>query len=194
MRARKSSEELGVRSEEVVIRERRKLSLRSARELGLPDEHIHFLDFTDGAIADRPQPETERLQRLIADIAPTAIFVPHSGEGWPDHLAAREIILNLQHCHDCHNRESRKQKFSTIIYEYAVWMWYYNVWRLDWRNAFRFRMSKSELSAKRQAVDAYVKPLAPNGKPWSGVLPRPFLYANTRPLELYFRHEDIDRS
>lgn len=157
-----------------VIKARRRLTLDSARQLGLPKENIHFLDFEDGSIGSRPKTEIDRLGELIDVIKPDNILVPHSGEGWPDHLAAREIGIEIA-------------PPSTTVWEYCVWMWYYNVWNLDWKNAAVLRMSESEHDAKLRAVDAYVTPLAPCGAPWSGVLPKPFLKANRSKTELYFR-------
>lgn len=159
-----------------IIRARRKLTLDSAKNLGLRDDNIHFLDFKDGYISDRSEKEMSQLKKLIEEINPSSIFVPHWGEGWPDHIATREIILSI----------FSQRSAIPSIYEYCVWMWYYNVWNHDWKNAFKFRMSKEEHKAKLRAIDAYIKPLAPNGKPWSGVLPKAFIYANTLKTELYF--------
>lgn len=161
-------------NEAKVIEARRKLTLNSSKELGLPKENIHFLDFKDGSIGELPEAEMSRLKELIGILDPKNIFVPHNGEGWPDHLAARQIGIELA------------PKRSTI-WEYCVWMWYYNVWNLDWKNAYVLRMTEKEHSAKLRAVDAYVKPLAPCGVPWSGVLPKPFLKANRSKTELYFK-------
>lgn len=160
--------------ESEVIKARRQLTLNSAHELGLPKTNIHFLDFIDGKISAQPQEEIEKLGTLISKLKPSVIFVPHSGEGWPDHLAVREIGIKLA-------------PESATVYEYCVWMWYYNVWRLDWKNARSLKMTKEEHEAKLRAVEAYVKPLAPIGAPWSGILPKPFLRANTSDIELYFK-------
>ena len=162
-----------------VIKTRRNLTLNSAKALGLPEDNIHFLDFVDGHIGERQETEMARLKDLIDQLKPDAIFVPHSGEGWSDHINTREIILNSQF-------SIFKVQFPKV-YEYCVWMWYYNVWNLDWRNAFQLKMTDSEHSAKLKAMNAYIKPLAPCGQPWSGVLPKPFIKANTSRRELYFK-------
>lgn len=161
-------------SETDVVNARRKLTLDSARQLGLPEENILFFDFKDGDIAARPESGMSRLRKMIEDLKPDNILVPHSGEGWPDHLTAREIGIEIA-------------PTRTAVWEYCVWMWYYNVWNLDWKNAAVLRMSESEHAAKQRAVDAYVTPLAPCGAPWSGVLPKPFLKAHRSKTELYFR-------
>lgn len=163
-------------SESEVVEARRKLTLASARELGLPKENIHFLDFTDGSIADRLEKETTRLKELITQLQPSTILVPHSGEGWPDHLVTRELGLQLA-------------PKDAEVYEYCVWMWYYNVWNLDWKNARKIEMTDIEHAAKLRAVNIYVSAKAPNGDPWSGFLPKPFLRANTSRRELYFLNQ-----
>lgn len=161
-------------SETDVVHARRRLTLNSVRQLDLPEGNINFFDFKDGDIAARPESEMSRLRKMIKDLGPDNILVPHSGEGWPDHLAARDIGIELA-------------PDNASVWEYCVWMWYYNVWRLDWKNAAVLSMSDTEHSAKLRAVDAYVKPLAPCGAPWSGELPEPFLKANRSRSELYFR-------
>lgn len=174
--------------ESEVIEARRKLTLASAHELGLPEANIHFLDFIDGSIADRPKKEIQRLRELIAHLNPSAILVPHHGEGWPDHIEVREIINEESTIDEgTKMREVKTVSFNQPqIIEYCVWMWYYNVWNLDWKNARKVEMTDSEHAAKLHAVDIYVSAKAPNGDPWSGFLPKPFLKANTSQRELYF--------
>ena len=117
----------------------------------------------------------KKLRQLVADINPESVFVPHWGEGWPDHINTAKIVRDIAPA-------------SAEIWEYCVWMWYYNVWRgLDWHNARRLPMTPEEHALKLKAMDAYVSPLAPCGKPWSGVLPPLFLEANSAKRELYFK-------
>ncbi len=161
-------------SDEEIIAARHQLTLRAAATLGLPESHIHCLHYPDGAVA-LEHSETDRLQALLSELAPQSVFVPHCGEGWSDHLQAAEITKYLLKGQD------------VSIYEYCVWMWYYNVWRLDYRNARVLRMSRAQHQRKLQAIDEYVTPQAPCGKPWSGVLPKPFLKAARWSRELYFK-------
>ena len=159
-------------SAEEIITARHQLTLKAAITLGLPESHIHCLSYPDGGVA-LGHPETERLQALLSELDPQSVFVPHCGEGWSDHLQAAEITKCLMTGKD------------VTIYEYCVWMWYYNVWRLDYRNARVLRMSRVHHQRKLQAIDEYVTPQAPCSKPWSGVLPKPFLKAAKWNKELY---------
>ena len=80
--------------ESTLVESRRNLSRRAAKVLGLPLEHLYFLDYPDGSIAFDCA-ETEKLKTLIDRLSPTTVFIPHKGEGWSDHLAAGEIVKNL---------------------------------------------------------------------------------------------------
>lgn len=152
---------------------RRALVEKANRLLGINNDHLFFLRYEDGNINFFSN-ETCKLKEIIDNIQPDAIFVPHHGEGWTDHLATREIGLKL----------ASKQM---SVYEYCVWFWYYNTWNLDWKNAFTLSMTKAEHTLKNRAIDTYVLPKAPCGKPWSGVLPKVFINAARWNRELYFR-------
>ena len=160
-------------SDMTIIAARHQLTLDAAATLGLPESHIHCIHYPDGGV-NFEHPETERLRALLSELAPQSVFVPHRGEGWNDHLQAAEITKHLL----------KGQKVS--IYEYCVWMWYYNVWHLDFKHAHVLRMSRAQHQRKLRAMGQYVTPLAPCGKPWSGVLPKPFLKAAYWDKELYF--------
>ncbi len=161
--------------ENVLIENRRNLSRKAAGILGLPLTNLHFLDYADGSISFE-SPETDKLKQLIDDLHPDSIFVPHKGEGWSDHLEAGNIV-----------RQLIAEKSDIQLYAYCVWFWYYNTWNIDWKNARMVRMNKEEHNMKLKAMDAYITPLAPCGKPWSGVLPKVFIEANQWNKELYFK-------
>lgn len=161
--------------ESILIESRRNLSRKAAEILGLPLENLHFLDYPDGSIAFDCS-ETDQLRKLIDTLQPKAIFVPHKGEGWSDHLEAGRIVRKLA-----------GETSGVSFYEYCVWFWYYNVWNIDRKNAFVITMTKEEHSRKNEAIDAYIQPKAPCGNPWSGVLPPVFVWANRWRKELYFR-------
>ena len=161
--------------ESTLITHRRELARKSASILGIPQENLHFLDYPDGGIAFDCD-ETERLKSLLGELKPDAVFIPHKGEGWSDHVEAGNIVKSLLN-----------DNKAVEIYEYCVWFWYYNVRNIDWKNAKNVAMTKEQHKKKLQAMDAYIKPLAPCGKPWSGVLPKVFVWANRWNKELYFK-------
>lgn len=162
-------------SKENIITERKALALKAAHTMGVPIENLHLLDYPDGGV-EYDHKTTEKLKKLIDQIQPNTILIPHREEGWSDHLKAGFIIKTLT-----------ENKTSISIYEYCVWFWYYNSWKIDWKNAYILQMSSSEHKIKKQAIDNYFCSLAPCGKPWSGVLPRTFVKANRWNKELYFK-------
>lgn len=161
-------------SESDIISARRELTLKAMSALGLPESNIHELDFTDGRISEGNAAEKKKLESLISEINPDVILVPHHGEGWSDHLAARELGIELS-------------GNDTAVYEYCVWMWYYRQKHLDWKNAYVLKMTDAEHQKKLEAINVYHSALAPCGKPWVGVLPKLFVEANSTNLELFFK-------
>lgn len=157
-----------------IIVARRDLTHKATAILGLPESNLHELNFADGHINEGSPDEKKKLETLIKVIKPDVILVPHHGEGWPDHLAARELGIELA------NR-------NTKVYEYCVWMWYYHQKELDWKNGYILRMTESEDQKKLAAIRTYHSALAPCGKPWIGVLPKLFVKANSTNLELFFK-------
>lgn len=157
-----------------IIKARRGLTREAISILGVPESNLHELDFKDGGISS-DSGQIAYLERLIEKIKPDTVLVPHWGEGWSDHINTAKIIKFLV-------------SDATQVWEYCVWMWYYNVWRgLDWENAATLRLTTREHELKLKAVEAYIRPLAPDGKPWSGELPESFIEANTGDIELYFK-------
>ena len=161
--------------ETTLIIHRRELAKKSASILGIPQKNLHFLDYPDGGVTFSCH-ETERLKTLLCELKPDAVFIPHKGEGWSDHIESGNIVKFLLEDNE-----------AVEIYEYCVWFWYYNVWNIDWKNARIVAMTKEQHKKKLQAMDVYIKPLAPCGKPWSGVLPKVFVWANRWNKELYFK-------
>lgn len=158
-----------------LIDKRRGLASKINKELGVASENLFFLDYPDGSIKYELQ-ETDRLNRLIKQICPDSILIPHAGEGWNDHIQAGNIVKRLT-----------IDNTDIQIYEYCVWFWYYNTWKIDWKNAQLLTMTKEELSRKNDAINQYIYPKAPCGKPWSGTLPETFIKANRWNKELYFK-------
>lgn len=161
-------------SESDIISARRKLTHKAMSALGLPESNIHELDFSDRHISEGNAAEKKKLELLISEINPDVILVPHHGEGWSDHLAARNLGIELA-------------GEDTEVYEYCVWMWYYRQKNLDWKNAYVLKMTEAEHQKKLEAIKTYHSVLAPCGKPWVGVLPKLFVKANSANQELFFK-------
>ena len=158
--------------EEQIKEERRKLACQITPVLGVEVSHLHFLNYPDGGI-NKESGETIQLKELVEELNPSTIFVPHWGEGWPDHIQTSSILKDIV-------------SNDVNIYEYCVWMWYYNVWHLNWKQAQILRMKESEHQQKLRAINNYTTSTAPCGQPWSGVLPKVLIESAKWKSELYF--------
>ena len=159
--------------EETLKQARRHMATHILTRLGLPETHIHLLDFPDGAISAHA-PEMAMLATCVQNLHPDQILIPHHGEGWPDHLVVRNMLANFP------------LPAGAQVIQYCVWVWYYQVWKMGWCHAHLLSLSPEEHRAKQQAVDEYVTTVAPCGKPWSGVLPPLLINACTWNKELFF--------
>lgn len=158
-----------------IVTARRGLTRIALGMLGVPEDHLHELNFPDGGISEDSS-EVEKLRMLIEVIRPDYVFVPHWGEGWSDHIQTAKIVKKICGEH-------------VIVWEYCVWMQYfYNArkYKLDWKHAAILQMSPIEHKTKLLAMDAYTKPKSPSGCPWSGALPKFFMRVNQGNKELYF--------
>lgn len=159
---------------EILKSERAKLTYNALSLLGVKQNNVYKLSYPDGSLFYSLE-ETRKLKNLIELINPDAIFVPHSGEGWNDHIETQNIA-----------KELIKDK-NIELYAYCIWFWYYNVWSIDWKNAFILQMTSGQKKLKNKAIDIYIDAKAPCGKPYSGVLPKVFVWANRWSKELYFK-------
>lgn len=163
--------ECDAEKEQQIADARRELACNAARKLNINTPY--FLDFPDGKMGPG-HPDVKKLHELIKTIQPQQIFIPSHLGGWNDHIVVESLIHPL---------------FGIIpqIYEYCVWFWYYFTWNINWGGASVVRMNRQELRRKKQLMNDYTSALAPNGKPWIGVLPKILLEASSRRCELYFR-------
>jgi len=167
---------------DIIAGQRIALSNKVLSCLGMTPDRVFRLHLPDGRIprrgADGYQEAKQKIARWMEASKPDAVFVTHPEETWPyDHVAASEMTLDaVSVC-----------GLKSAIYGYWVWVWYsmplHCMTKIDWRNTFRIPI-QAELKKKRLLVDDYLKPLAPNGKPWSGVLPAALLKAFSYPYEV----------
>jgi LmbE family N-acetylglucosaminyl deacetylase len=157
--------------EESIKAYRIKLSVEACNLLNIPQENIYRLHLSDSKVPGRInkgfKEAVESLLNIIKTIQPDVIFTTHYLDTWPnDHVAAYEIAK------DAINKF--KQKISLRLY--WVWLWYCiptsNLLKMEsFKNSYKIDI-KDQLPLKKQLIRLYLKTLAPNGKPWSGVLPK----------------------
>jgi LmbE family N-acetylglucosaminyl deacetylase len=166
---------------------RRSLALNAAGKMGLPKENVIFLDWPDGRIPHSGDvtvsANVAELKGIIERLRPDALFTPHPFEGWSDHIAAEEITRAAL---------ERSSIQCSKLFHYCVWFWFsmpfLKALKCNWKKAMTLPIDEV-YDQKQAAMNEYIVPCAPCGKPWSGVLPREFLWAHKWRYELCFEVE-----
>lgn len=92
---------------------RRREAVAATAELGLPESHLHFLGYRDGALAEQRAHAVARVAALAARCQPEEVYVPHALDGPADHAATTAIVLSAL----------RRARLRVRLYEYPVWLW-----------------------------------------------------------------------
>ncbi len=169
----------------VVAEQRRKLSLQVHIRLGILHDKVRWLQLPDGGI---PRLDSygfsevvRQLEALLDEFNPDAVFVTHPQDTWPyDHVAAFELV----------EAAIRNTTFRCDLYGYWVWLWYSMPLKraalIDWKNVYRAPIH-NVIQEKKVLMDLYLKSFSPDGRPWSGVLPKAMLKAFQYPYEVIVR-------
>jgi LmbE family N-acetylglucosaminyl deacetylase len=169
-------------SPKILREERTKLAKKTLLSVHQSLDHVFFLDFIDGEV-DIQNPETEKLKRLIDQIHPNNIFVPHIFDGHDDHAQSNIIIRSL--IIDKHIK----------LYEYCVWLWYSmpfkKVFSINWRNERYLKMEKDTYRFKKEAIKLYLNEADSEGNPYSGNLPRILISSCSQKKEIYFLNKRL---
>jgi LmbE family N-acetylglucosaminyl deacetylase len=102
--------------QDTLIRMRREEALAASRVLGLEPSDYHFLEFEDSRLRDSANAARERVARLLEQFQPQQVFVPHSHDRIPDHMATFDIVRAAVTAH----------AKPVMLLEYPVWLW--NTW------------------------------------------------------------------
>lgn len=164
--------------EKETIKNRHILTLHALNIINFPLKNLHNFSFPDGGISDTCLIEKEKLYNLLSALQPDAVFIPHPFDRWEDHINAGNLIKSY-YTKDDH----------ISIYEYCVWFWYWfrDYKKVEWEKSYTLKMTSEEQRLKSEAIDAYVKPTAPCGRPWSGKLPNVLITASKWEEELFFK-------
>ena len=154
-------------------------------ELGIKPTNIHRLHLPDGAVPHRGDEgfdsSASAITVMIDRIQPDAVFSTAATDYWPyDHVACSELAIEAV----------KSAKHKPALWFYWVWAWYNlhpkSLFKLNFRNLYKIDITE-QLSAKKALMDMYLKPLSPEGKPWSGELPEAMLYPFSKPVEVLER-------
>lgn len=133
---------------DLLIKLRRAETTAACHELGVGDEDIKFLDFSDGSLASLEEDVARKIGDIYRDVCPSAIFAPLIHDAHSDHEALARITRKL----------AEAENFKGPIFEYPVWLPIKLGWRLLMDAAFRRRLRRIRSRhnpAKRRALGHY---------------------------------------
>jgi len=165
-----------------IKRQRITLSEQVCEKLGLKPSDITRLHLSDGVLPYPGQTGfvevVKSIELLIDSIKPDAVFATHYLDFWPfDHVACAEIACEAV------NQSIIKPQ----LWYYWVWAWYnispLQLIRLHHKNMLRIDIH-DQLTTKKELINLYLKSLTPDGKPWSGVLPKALESVFNYPIEI----------
>lgn len=170
---------------EEIRKQRIQLSEKSAAQLTINDSNIYRQHLPDGNIPHPGKPGFEEVvsdvKELIKSVKPDAVFTTHPLDYWPfDHVACAAIASEAIKLSD----------HKPQLWYYWVWAWYnLRPWKLSVKRLKKLQMIdiNDQLSRKKELMDIYLKPRTPDGKPWSGILPKALLKAFKYPFEIVER-------
>lgn len=99
-----------------LARMRREEALQASQVLGLQPADYDFLEFEDSRLRDNARPAVERVARILDQLQPQQVFVPHSRDRIADHVATYNIVATA----------IRSYGKPLTLLEYPVWLW--NTW------------------------------------------------------------------
>jgi LmbE family N-acetylglucosaminyl deacetylase len=166
----------------VVAVQRKALTTKVHERLGVSSEQAVWLHLPDGEIPRKDSPgfsiAVMQLDAIVNNSAPDAVFVTHPLDTWPfDHIAAFELVEAV----------IGNSALRCNLYAYWVWLWYSmpatHASLMDWNCVYRIPVH-NVMHEKKDLMDLYLTPLAPDGRPWSGVLPKALIKGLLYPYEV----------
>jgi LmbE family N-acetylglucosaminyl deacetylase len=121
---------------------------RAGAILGLPREHVAFLRFEDGRLADHRRLLRDRLVDIFDKMNPEEIFAPSIIDSHPDHRVLAELGRELV--------QVRRDRLPRL-YEYPIWFWNPRILRVRDLLELRICIVRTEefRPRKRAAITAY---------------------------------------
>lgn len=97
---------------------RRGEAVDACRVLGVDAGKVQFLDYEDQALLNDLPALTEKLRKLIVEIAPEEIYLPSAIDSNPDHRALNAAALTAV----------EQSGADVDLFEYPIWFWDPKAW------------------------------------------------------------------
>jgi glycosyltransferase involved in cell wall biosynthesis/LmbE family N-acetylglucosaminyl deacetylase len=139
--------------------ERNEEARQACEVLGVKPANTWMFDFPDGGLGRNSAEATERLRAVLDEFAPRRVFVPHSNDVHPDHVASYRITMAAL----------AERGVQVDVFEYPIWLWDHWPWtpqpgllppskrtlklaRRAWTRSLR-QLSSSDIAGLGTAVD-----------------------------------------
>ena len=83
----------------------------AAKILGVKAENVFFLDFEDGTLKENTFEACPFIKKILTQLRPTEIFIPHKEDTHKDHSSTNTIVLSAV----------KKLHLDLDVYEYLIW-------------------------------------------------------------------------
>lgn len=156
---------------------RKQEALDATGILGVPHEHVHFLDLPDNGLRhlppERQNAAVKRLADLIKQYRPGELYIPHRTDRHPDHEAANRLA----------HAAVIEAAVAPEVLEYPIWLIFLGPLRLGLKRhelagACRLEIGGAQ-DRKNRAIEVYRSQLH--------LLPRGFISQFTQGCEVFFR-------
>lgn len=93
---------------------RREEMKKAAKNLGVPEENIVFLDYEDESLKENSKEAEQRVTQILKKNRPTEVYFPYEKDDHRDHRATNRIIRN----------SVKKLGLPTLKYQYSIYQRY----------------------------------------------------------------------
>jgi len=101
-----------------LVARRRQEALDACRVLGVAEQLVSFLNFTDGCLSDALETAVPPVLDLLQQYQPAEVYIPYAKEPPADHVATNLIVLAALKLYN----------HPVTVYEYPVWFWHHWPW------------------------------------------------------------------
>lgn len=165
-------------SKDEISKNRVETSTKVCEKLSVDD--IYYLNIEDGKINSKDQNTVNLLKDIIEKNHIQEVFSTHYCEGWKDHTEASFLVKNTL----------KKVDKNIEFYNYWVWYWFSvsikTFKNSNLENTYFLDISNNS-DKKFELINMYLINKSKNGIPYCGELPRLFLKAFKKNIEVFER-------
>lgn len=161
-----------------ISKNRIETSTKVCQKLGVDD--IYYFNIEDGNIDSKNENSINLLKNIIEKNNIKEVFSTHNSEGWKDHTEASNLVKNTL----------KKVDKNIKFYNYWVWYWFSVSIKTFQKNSLKntYFLDISQYKIKKlELINMYLNNKSKNCIPYCGELPKLFLKAFKKDIEVFER-------